>query len=88
MTAQKAQADVLLHRLHYALLPGWDAAAERRDAQDELHSAAQAKGRGLTATSMRTTALLSTAWAARLIRAGRAAQSGRRRRLCARPCCV
>jgi hypothetical protein len=24
MTAQKAQADVLLHRLHYAL-PGWDA---------------------------------------------------------------
>jgi hypothetical protein len=42
MTAQKAQADVLLHRLHYAL-PGWDAAAERRDAQDELHSAAQAR---------------------------------------------
>jgi hypothetical protein len=36
------QADVLLHRLHYAL-PGWDAAAERRDAQDELHSAAQAR---------------------------------------------
>jgi hypothetical protein len=29
-------------RLHYAL-PGWDAAAERRDAQDELHSAAQAR---------------------------------------------
>jgi hypothetical protein len=27
---------------HYAL-PGWDAAAERRDAQDELHSAAQAR---------------------------------------------
>jgi hypothetical protein len=24
-----AQADVLLHRFHYAL-PGWDAAAERR----------------------------------------------------------
>jgi hypothetical protein len=42
MTAQKAQADVLLHRLHYTL-PGWDAAAERRDAQDELHSAAQAR---------------------------------------------
>jgi hypothetical protein len=42
MTAQKAQADVLLHRLHYAL-PGWDAAAERRDAQDELHSTAQAR---------------------------------------------
>jgi hypothetical protein len=40
MTAQKAQADVLLHRLHYAL-PGWDAAAERRDAQYEFHSAAQ-----------------------------------------------
>jgi hypothetical protein len=42
MTAQKAQADVLLQRLHYALL-GWDAAAERRDAQDEFHSAAQAR---------------------------------------------
>jgi hypothetical protein len=56
---KKAQADVLLHRLHYAL-PGWDAAAERRDAQDELHSAAPRQGRGLTATSMRTTALLST----------------------------
>jgi hypothetical protein len=28
--------------LHYAL-PGWDAAAERRDAQDEFHSAAQAR---------------------------------------------
>jgi hypothetical protein len=82
MTAQKAQADVLLHRLHYAL-PGWDAAAERRDAQGEFHSAAQ--GRGLTATSMRTTALLPTAWAARLVRAGRAAQSGWRRRMCARP---
>jgi hypothetical protein len=40
MTAQKATADVLLHRLHYAL-PGWDAAAERRDAQDEFHSAAR-----------------------------------------------
>jgi hypothetical protein len=41
MTAQKAQADVLLHRLHYKL-PGWDAAAERRDAQGEFHSAPQA----------------------------------------------
>jgi hypothetical protein len=41
MIAQKAQADVLLHRLRYAL-PGWDAAAERRDAQGEFHSAAQA----------------------------------------------
>jgi hypothetical protein len=39
---KKAQADVLLHRLHYALLV-WDAAAERRDAQGELHSAAQAR---------------------------------------------
>jgi hypothetical protein len=39
---EKAQADVLLHRLYYAL-PGWDAAAERRDAQDEFHSAAQAR---------------------------------------------
>jgi hypothetical protein len=86
MTAQKAQADVLLHRLHYAL-PGWDAAAERRDAQDERapQTAQPRQGRGLTATSMRTTALLSTAWAARLIRAGGAAQSGWRRRMCARP---
>jgi hypothetical protein len=42
MTAQKAQADVLLHHLHCAL-PGWDAAAERRDAQDEFHIAAQAR---------------------------------------------
>jgi hypothetical protein len=42
MTAQKAQADVLLHRLHYAL-PVWDAAAERLGAQDEFHSAAQAR---------------------------------------------
>jgi hypothetical protein len=43
MTAQKAQADVLLHRLYYAL-PGWDAAAERRDAaQGKFHSAAQAR---------------------------------------------
>jgi hypothetical protein len=37
---------------------------------------------------MRTTGRFSTAWAARRIRAGRAAQSGWRRRLCARPCCV
>jgi hypothetical protein len=36
VTAQKAQANVLLNRLHYAL-PGWDAAAERRDAQGEFH---------------------------------------------------
>jgi hypothetical protein len=33
---------------------------------------------------MRTTALLSTAWAARRIRAGRAAQPGWGRRMCAR----
>jgi hypothetical protein len=41
-----AQADVLLHRLYYSTtrwLPGRDAAPEKRDAQDELHSAAQAK---------------------------------------------
>jgi hypothetical protein len=44
MTAQKTHSDVLLHRLHYAL-PGWDSAAERRDAQDEFHSAAQARAR-------------------------------------------
>jgi hypothetical protein len=31
-----------LHRLHWAL-PGWDAAAERHDAQDEFHSTAQAR---------------------------------------------
>jgi hypothetical protein len=36
------QADVLLHRLHCAL-PGWDAAAERRDAQGGFHRAAQAR---------------------------------------------
>jgi hypothetical protein len=54
-------------------LPGWDAAAERRDAQDEQTSstAQPRQGRGLAATSMRATALLSTAWAARPIRAGR-----------------
>ena len=33
MAAQKVQADVLLHRLHYAP-PGWDAAAEGLFAQD------------------------------------------------------
>jgi hypothetical protein len=42
MAAQKAQADVLLHRLHYAL-PGWDAVAKRRGAQGEFHSAVQAR---------------------------------------------
>jgi hypothetical protein len=45
MTAQKAQADVLLHRLRYAL-PGWDAAAERRDAQGEFHSAQRSPDKG------------------------------------------
>jgi hypothetical protein len=35
-----------------------------------LTTAQPRQGRGLTATSMRTTALLSTAWAPRLIRAG------------------
>jgi hypothetical protein len=38
--------------------------------------AAQAKGRGRTATSMRTTTLASTEWAARPTRAGRAAPGG------------
>ena len=86
MTAQKAQADVLLHRLHYAL-PGWDTAAERRDAQGEFHSAAQARAwaDGDFDADLRTTALLSTAWAARRIRAGRAARSGWRRRMCKPP---
>jgi hypothetical protein len=37
---------------------------------------------------VRTTALLSTARAARIARAGRAASSGRRRLVFARPCCV
>jgi hypothetical protein len=44
--------------------------------------------RGRTATSMRTTTLASTEWAARSIRAGRVVSAGRRRRLCARPCCA
>jgi hypothetical protein len=44
MAAQKAQADgcAKKNRLHYAL-PGWNAAVERRDAQDELHSATHAR---------------------------------------------
>jgi hypothetical protein len=86
----KAQADVRLHRLHYAL-PGWDAAAERRDAQYESHSAAQARARGRTATSRRATALASMEWAARPVRAGRAAPAGgeagvRAPLLCISPC--
>jgi hypothetical protein len=62
----------------------------RRGATRKTSSTAQPRqGRELTATSMRTTALLSTAWAARRIRAGRAAQPGWRRRMCcARPCWV
>jgi hypothetical protein len=87
MAAQKAQADVLVRRLHYAL-PGWDAAAERRDTQDEFHSAAQARAWADGDFDADHGFLLSTAWATRLIRAGRAARSGWRRRLCARPCCV
>jgi hypothetical protein len=44
MTAQKAQADMPLHRLHYALQgQGRGAATERRDAQGDFHSAAQAR---------------------------------------------
>jgi hypothetical protein len=39
MAVQKAQADVLLHRLHYAL-PDWEDAQGGRDAQDKLHEAA------------------------------------------------
>jgi hypothetical protein len=98
MTAQKAQADVLLHRLHYALRTGVGrrVAPRWRGSTRKASSTAQPRqgGRGLTATSMRTTALLhtrallSTAWAARLIRAGRAASEGSGRRLCTLPCCV
>jgi LPS sulfotransferase NodH len=62
------------------------------DAQGEFHSAAQARCWTTALLSVRTTALLSnllpTAWAARLIRAGRAAAGGWGRRLCARPCWV
>jgi hypothetical protein len=89
MTAQKAQADVLIHRLHYLGTHYRGGTPRRRGATRKASSAAQPRqGRGLTATSMRTTALLSTAWAARRIRPGRGASSGWRRRLCARPCCV
>jgi hypothetical protein len=85
MTAQKAQADVLLHRLYYAL-PGWDAAAERRDAQDELHSAAQARAWADGDFDADHGFAFDGAGRARRIRAGRAAPSGWRRRMCARPC--
>jgi hypothetical protein len=62
----------------------------RRGAMRKTSSTVQLRqGRGLTATSaMRTTALAPTEWAARPIRAGRAAPAGWRRRLYARPCCV
>jgi hypothetical protein len=44
MSAQKAQADVLLlHRLHYAL-PGWDAAAERRECARRAPQRSPGKG--------------------------------------------
>jgi hypothetical protein len=61
MTAQKAQADVILRSPYYAL-PGWDATAERCDAQEaKMSSTAQPRhGDGLPATSMRTTTLAST----------------------------
>jgi hypothetical protein len=54
---QKKTGYWIPHRLHYAL-PGWDAAAERRDTRNETSSTAQPssqqprQGRGLTATSM------------------------------------
>jgi hypothetical protein len=77
---------VPLHRLHYAL-PVWDAAVERRGAQGEFHSAAQARAwaggdfdadRGLGLGGVGRSP-------ARRVRAGRAVPSGWRRRLCARP---
>jgi hypothetical protein len=42
MAVQKAQADVLINRLHYAL-PGWDGAEGRRDAQEGSYESAQAR---------------------------------------------
>ena len=44
MAVQKAQADVLINRLHYAL-PGWDGAEGRRDAQEGFYESAQARER-------------------------------------------
>jgi hypothetical protein len=89
-TAQKAQADILLHCASTTRYRG--GTPRRRGAMrktSELHSAAQATGHGLTATSMPTRgALASTEWADRHIRARCAAPAGWRRRLCARPCCV
>jgi hypothetical protein len=52
MAAQNTQADVLLHRLYYAL-PGWDAAAERRRGGE----ARRRQGRNLAAASMPSAAL-------------------------------
>jgi hypothetical protein len=60
---------VLLHRLHYAL-PGWDAAAERRDAQGEFHSVAQARARADDDFDADRGFAFDGVWAARLIRAG------------------
>jgi hypothetical protein len=78
MAAQKAQADVLLAHRPPSLRTtgvgrrGGEARCARRAPQRS-----PGKGpRGWTATSMRTTALASTEWAARLIRAGRAAPAG------------
>jgi hypothetical protein len=43
MAAQKAQADVLINRLHYAL-PGWDGAKGRRDAQEASYELRKRSG--------------------------------------------
>ena len=71
MTARKAQADVLLRRLRYAL-PGWDAAVERWDAHkaSELHGAAQTRAWADRDFDADHDFGLSGARAARLIRAG------------------
>jgi hypothetical protein len=61
---------------------------ERRDAQDELHSAAQARAWADGDFDADRGFAFATAWAARLIRAGRAASEGGRRKMNARPCCV
>jgi hypothetical protein len=70
------------------VLPGWDAAVERRDAQDEFHSAAQARAWVDGGFGADHTALGPTDWAARPIGAGRAVEKGRGRRLRGRPWCV
>jgi hypothetical protein len=43
MAVRKAQAGVLINRLHYALT-GWDGAEGRRNAQEDLYESAQARG--------------------------------------------